>query len=134
MFNLINFESNATDLTLVSGKMSDEGIENEDWSNREMLRAPNYAFHSLKNTLSGKAVLNLGASPLGAYGLMAFKGTGIGQVGAIQKGIEYYESPKRNIHSLVDLELLFEYQVWMFLASIAIGLLFKKSFHHRDEV
>jgi hypothetical protein len=126
-FNVINFESNSTTLTLTNGPAGDEGILDPAKKDFIELRAPYYVTYSLKHTLSGQAFQNLGASPLAAYPLFVIKPLLNMEKPAWQKVFSYYESPKREIHSLGDLKLLFQYHMAiLILLGLALFLAFKR--------
>jgi hypothetical protein len=128
-FNLINFESNSSTLTLTEHPTREEGIYTPYWGDKVSLCAPNYAFYSLENTMRGKAFVNLVASPMAAYLLFLVDQTPLARIGAIQTALGYYRSSKRAVYRLTDLDTLMEYQgcvlVLLLLGFTAVCLLGK---------
>ncbi len=124
IFNLNNFESNSDTLTLTPHPSIEAGVYRQEFRDRVVIDAPNYAFHSLKHTITGKALTSLAVTPLAAYPLMAVAENPRIQGNALaSKTLAYYQSPKRKIEDLKDLTLLFQYQI-VFLVFLILGGLF----------
>ena len=121
--HIINFESNATDLTLTAMPPENEGILHPFWKNGRGLVAPHYVLHSYEHLLKGKPILNLAASPSLGYAILAASDLGF----RIPSAMTYYEGSSRKIFHFSDLRLLFEYQLWYLISVITIYFSVKNS-------
>jgi hypothetical protein len=124
--HVINFESNATTLTLTPQAQVLEGIFQDDWRDRVRLIAPEYVRHSSGTILRGNAFQNLVASPAAAYTLFTLRNLTGPQ--PLARPLSYYESPKRGIHGFEGLWLLIRYQlVFLVLLLLLAGLISARS-------
>ena len=123
-FNVINFESNSTTLTLTPGRLEDDGILDPSRKDVIELRGSHYVFHSLAYTLTGRAFQNLVASPAGAYVLFSLKPFLKSPPSVLQRAFSYYDSPKRGIGSFADLRVLISYQIIILLFLFLFILVF----------
>jgi len=123
-FNLMNFESNSTTLTLTPHPAIEAGVYNPHLRDDTPIDAPNYVLHSLRTTLSGKALENLVATPLIAYPLLTLE-PWIKSYPVFARALSYYQSEKRTVYKLNDLRMIFLYQTCVGTL-LAIGILATK--------
>jgi len=135
--NLLNYQSNPTTLTLTNHKAGESGVYNPIMKDIMTLSCPYYAMNSLKNTFSGRAILNLGATPLVAYPLFTLKALGLDDIPRLRKVYEYYYSNKRGIHEFRDLQVLYLYHFYTFIITcvfLALVLIVSKDGHSEKEI